>query len=49
VHASGKKIRFWNAPDNPQSWQTLMNIGVDYINTDHINELGSFLYGLNKK
>jgi alkaline phosphatase len=29
-----KKIRFWNAPDNPNSWDFFMKLGVDYINTD---------------
>lgn len=43
VHAQGKKIRFWNAPDNPESWKLFMELGVDYINTDKIEELSQFL------
>lgn len=43
VHAMGKKIRFWNAPDNLKSWKTFISLGVDYINTDHINELTAFV------
>lgn len=43
VHSLNKKIRFWNAPDNAYSWKTLMDLGVDYINTDHIAELSAFL------
>ncbi len=43
VHALNVKIRFWNAPDNPNAWQTLMNLKVDYINTDHIQEMNDFL------
>jgi len=43
VHASGKKIRFWNAPDTPDSWKALIAMGVDYINTDKIDELTKFL------
>lgn len=43
VHKAGKTFRLWDAPDNPVSWKTLMNAGVDYINTDRIGELASFL------
>jgi alkaline phosphatase len=31
AHALKKKIRFWNAPDNINSWQTFMRLQVDYI------------------
>ncbi|QMW04546.1 alkaline phosphatase [Spirosoma foliorum] len=43
VHRQGKKIRFWATPDNINTWKTLMNMGVDYINTDQIAPLGHFL------
>jgi alkaline phosphatase len=43
VHRQGKKIRFWATPDNVNTWKTLMNMGVDYINTDQITPLGHFL------
>ncbi len=43
IHALGNKIRFWNAPDTPTAWQTLMNLRVDYINTDHIQALADYL------
>ena len=43
VHAMGKKIRFWNAPDNLESWKLFKTLGVDYINTDHISELAAFV------
>lgn len=43
VHSLTKKIRFWNAPDIPNAWKTYMNLGVDFINTDHIGELSNFL------
>ena len=43
AHALKKKIRFWDAPDNENSWKTFMKLGVDYINTDHIPELAGFL------
>lgn len=43
AHMLKKKIRFWDAPDNENSWKTFISLGVDYINTDHIPELASFL------
>jgi len=43
VHGLHKKIRFWNAPDSEESWKILMKLEVDYLNTDHIPELSSFL------
>lgn len=43
VHGLNCKIRFWNAPDTPNAWETLMNLKVDYINTDHIEQLEGFL------
>lgn len=49
VHRIGKKIRFWNAPDTSPSWKTLMNLKVDYINTDHIPELAAYLKSIKTK
>lgn len=43
AHKLGKKIRFWNAPDNVESWKVFKELGVDYINTDEIGGLGNFL------
>jgi len=43
VHGINKKIRFWNAPDNQDAWKILMGLKVDFINTDHIPELSTFL------
>jgi alkaline phosphatase len=34
AHAAGKKVRFWAAPDEINAWFQLMQLGVDYINTD---------------
>ncbi len=47
VHSLDKKIRFWNAPDTPAAWKTLMNLRVDYLNTDHIGELATYLGNTN--
>ena len=35
-HRLHKKVRFWNAPDFASSWKVFMELGVDYINTDHV-------------
>jgi alkaline phosphatase len=43
VHQAGKKIRFWAAPDNENSWILQMKLGVDLIGTDKIQELSEFL------
>lgn len=43
VHSLNKKIRFWNCPDTENSWRTYINIGIDYLNTDHIIELSEYL------
>ena len=43
AHSLKKKIRFWNSPDNPEAWNTFMDMGIDFINTDHIVELADYL------
>ncbi len=42
VHALGKPIRFWNAPDTINAWYQFMLAGVDFINTDYPAECGTF-------
>jgi alkaline phosphatase len=42
AHQLKKKVRFWDAPDNENSWQTVMHLRVDFINTDRIKELAQF-------
>jgi len=34
AHEKGLKIRFWNAPDNPETWSAFIKLGIDFINTD---------------
>ncbi len=43
AHKAGKKVRFWDAPDNASAWLAFMRLGVDFINTDKIDELANFL------
>ncbi|MES2776169.1 MAG: alkaline phosphatase [Bacteroidota bacterium] len=43
MHLLNKPVRLWAAPDNADTWKTLMQLGVDFINTDKISELAEFL------
>ncbi|MCF0073383.1 phosphatidylinositol-specific phospholipase C/glycerophosphodiester phosphodiesterase family protein [Dyadobacter sp. CY261] len=43
MHDLGKKVRVWATPDNINSWKTMMALGVDYLNTDKVRELGDYL------
>lgn len=43
THSQGKKLRLWNTPENKNIWTQLLNVGVDYINTDQLETLSSFL------
>jgi glycerophosphoryl diester phosphodiesterase len=43
VHAENKKLRLWGIPDNENTWNVLLQAGVDLINTDKLKELNAFL------
>ena len=43
AHTQNKAVRFYGAPDFTNAWINLMDLGVDYINTDHIPDLKKFL------
>jgi YVTN family beta-propeller protein len=43
VHQLNKPVRLWASPDNTASWEQFMQWGVDYINTDKINQLADYL------
>lgn len=43
VHSLHKPIRFWGAPDVVNAWYQFMHLGIDYINTDHIEGASSFI------
>ena len=43
AHGRHLPVRFWDAPDFSAAWQNLQELHVDYINTDHIDELASWL------
>ena len=48
VHRAGKTIRFWGAPDNKNSWECQVKLGVDLIGTDKIEELSAYLKSFSK-
>lgn len=45
AHALHKPFRFWGVPDNPHVWKIMTELGVDYINTDHISAAAAFVSG----
>jgi hypothetical protein len=43
THASGRRLRFWGAPDNEAVWSELYDAGVDLLNADDLPRLQQFL------
>lgn len=47
AHANGQRVRFWATPDDEGRreavWGELVAAGVDYINTDHLDALATWL------
>jgi hypothetical protein len=43
VHSQNKRIRFWATPDTESAWRLMMDLNADYINTDSIQALSTFL------
>jgi hypothetical protein len=43
VHAQGRELRFWGAPDRPEAWRALRELGVDRIGTDRPSAAATFL------
>jgi len=48
VHGQGRKVRFWGTAEKEDVWKELMAAGVDYINTDKLDELQRFLLGASR-
>ena|ERR1700744_2102882 len=42
AHQQGRRVRFWGAPDNSNTWLTLSTAGVDLINTDNLPGVANF-------
>jgi hypothetical protein len=49
AHAENKKVRLWGGPDKPEVWGFLLEKGVDFINTDKLENLAEFLVDREKK
>lgn len=43
VHAAGRKLRLWASPEGPLAYETLHQLGLDYIGTDQIQALANYL------
>jgi YVTN family beta-propeller protein len=43
VHKLGKPVRLWASPDTPNAWEAFIDWGVDFINTDKIDELADYI------
>jgi len=43
AHAKQKQIRFYHIPDKPNVWRTLLDAGVDWINTDKLKDYRKFI------
>jgi hypothetical protein len=42
VHDKHKQIRFYHIPDKQNAWKALLDAGVDWINTDMLDEYNHF-------
>lgn len=45
VHAAGRELRFWGAPDRPEAWALLRELGVDRLGTDRPKAAAAWLAG----
>ena len=43
THEQGRKFRFWATAEKEAMWKELLAAEVDYINTDKLGELQTFL------
>ncbi|MDN5204951.1 phosphatidylinositol-specific phospholipase C/glycerophosphodiester phosphodiesterase family protein [Fulvivirgaceae bacterium BMA10] len=43
VHDQNKKLRLWGVPEQPQVWEALLTVGVDFISTDKLQNFHNFL------
>src|SRR6056297_238303 len=46
AHSFGKPFRFWATPDSKTAWKAMVDIGVDYINTDHPYACVTYVHSL---
>lgn len=43
AHKQGRKVRFWATPETEALWKELLTADVDFINTDKLKDLETFL------
>jgi glycerophosphoryl diester phosphodiesterase len=43
AHKNGRLVRFWATPEKEVAWKLLVDLEVDFINTDRLSELRDFL------
>lgn len=48
AHALGKPFRYWATHDSPNTWLELEKLGVDWINTDHPEDLERYYRDFNR-
>ncbi|MEL6852874.1 MAG: histidinol-phosphatase, partial [Bacteroidota bacterium] len=44
THAEGKLLRLWASPDKPEVWAKLLELGVDFVNTDDLKGFSTFMW-----
>ena len=49
AHAQNFRVRFWDTPDGIDTWDKLVDIGVDLISTDILGLLRLYLTGFPNK
>lgn len=49
IHAKGRRVRFYAAPETDSFWREAVEAGVDLINADQIAELARFLSALESR
>ncbi|MBX2816462.1 MAG: hypothetical protein KTR24_10705 [Saprospiraceae bacterium] len=42
AHDMDKPFRFWGTPDHAHAWQTLHQLGIDYVNTDKVSACAAY-------
>ena len=45
AHVKGCLFRLWGFPDHKEAWELALELGLDYLNTDHPADAAAFLHG----
>jgi glycerophosphoryl diester phosphodiesterase len=49
AHKAGKQIRFYAIPDKPKVWAVLLDAGVDWINTNKLQQFSTYYSNFKSK